>query len=289
MSETAEKATPFTTGTKLYHERARKALPLLVRQAEAGQTVAYSDLAAELEMPNARNLNFVLGSVGETLLELGRTWSQRVPPIQCLVVNKETGLPGEGVAWFLVDKADYAKLSRSQKRAVVKAELSQISAYPGWRKVLAALQLQPVAQDYGPLLAQAAAFRSGGESEEHRRLKEYVAAHPQVVGLAATRPPAATEVALPSGDALDVSFRSSDEWVAVEVKSHLSPIADVVRGIYQCVKYRAVMEATLAADGRVAGVRAVLVLQSKLPSALVPLRNTLGVEVVEDVSPPADA
>lgn len=285
MPETAEKATPFTTGAKLYHERARKALPLLVRQAEAGQTIAYSDLAAELEMPNPRNLNFVLGSVGETLLELSKNWAHRIPPIQCLVVNKESGLPGEGVAWFLVAKADYAKLSRSQKRAVVRAELSQISAYPGWRKVLAALHLQPVSQDYGPLLAQAAAFRAGGESEDHRRLKEYVAAHPQVVGLPSTHPRASIEVGLPSGDALDVSFRSSEEWVAVEVKSTLSPIADVVRGIYQCVKYRAVMEATLAAEGRVAGVRAVLVLQSRLPTSLIPLRNTLGVEVVEEVSP----
>jgi len=289
MPETGDKATPFTTGTQLYHERARRALPLLVRQAEAGQTVVYSDFAAELDMSNARNLNFVLGSVGATLKELSNQWGRPVPPIQCLVVNKETGLPGEGFAWFLVDKTGYSKLSRAQKRAVVKAEISQITAYPDWRKVLTAFQLPPASNNYEALVAEATAFRGGGESDAHRQLKEYVASHPQVVGLPVTHPHAATEVGLPSGDALDVSFRTRDEWVAVEVKSNLSPQADVVRGMYQCVKYRAVMEATLAAAGRLAGVRAILVLQSALPRSLVPLRNILGVEVVDNVAPPSGA
>jgi hypothetical protein len=289
MPETGEKATPFTTGSKLYHERARRALPLLVRQAESGEAIAYSDLADELDMPNARNLNFVLGSIGETLQQLSKTWQQNIPPIQCLVVNKETGLPGEGFAWFLVDRAGYAKLSLSQKQAVVKAELARIFAYPGWRKVLASLQLKPVSQAYAELLAQAAAFRSAGESDAHKRLKKYVATHPNVVGLAATHPRGAIEFGLPSGDSLDVSFRTEREWVAAEVKSELSQVPDVVRGIYQCVKYRAVMEATLAAAGDVAGVRAVLVLQSGLSPNLIPLRNTLGIEVIDNVWPSADA
>jgi hypothetical protein len=284
MSETGEKATPFTNGNKLYHERARRALPLLVRQAEAGQTLCYSDLADEMEMPNARNLNFVLGSVGETLEQLSKEWPQRIPPIQCLVVNKTTKLPGNGIGWFLVDKVSYAKLALAQKRQVVKAELSHVFAYPHWRRVLAALKLQPVVQEYGQLLAGAAAFRGGGEGEDHRRLKEYVALHPQIVGLAASAPSGQTEVGLPSGDSLDVSFREGDVWVAAEVKSALSPVADIVRGLYQCVKYRAVMEAALAAQSLVGHPRAVLVLQSKFPATLVPLRNTLGVEVVEEVS-----
>ncbi|WP_082702668.1 hypothetical protein [Pseudacidovorax intermedius] len=284
MSETGEKATPFTSGTKLYHERAKRALPLLVRQAEAGQTVAYSDLADELEMPNARNLNYVLGSIGETLEALSKSWPQRIPPIQCLVVNKETGLPGEGVGWFLVDKADYAKLPLAKKQAVIKAELSHISAYPHWHQVLAAFGLPPVSQDYGALLQQAAAFRGGGESEDHRRLKEYVAQHPELVGLPSSSARGDTEHSLPSGDSLDVSFSHADEWVAVEVKSARSPIQDVVRGLYQCVKYRAVMEAVLAAQSRRASVRAVLLLESALPGTLVALRNTLGVQVLERVT-----
>ena len=36
------------SGTKAYQVRAREALPLLVRQAEAGAPIFYSDLAEEL-------------------------------------------------------------------------------------------------------------------------------------------------------------------------------------------------------------------------------------------------
>ena len=35
-------------GDKLYQVRARKALPILVRQAKAQQTITYTDLAIEL-------------------------------------------------------------------------------------------------------------------------------------------------------------------------------------------------------------------------------------------------
>ena len=41
-------------GGALYQRRAFSALPLLVRQAEAGQTIHYEQLASELGMPNPR-------------------------------------------------------------------------------------------------------------------------------------------------------------------------------------------------------------------------------------------
>ena len=64
--ETAKTAQPIS-GDKLYQERARRALPLLVRQAQAHAKIYYLDLALELGMPNPRNLNYVLGSIGQAL------------------------------------------------------------------------------------------------------------------------------------------------------------------------------------------------------------------------------
>src|SRR4051794_2827561 len=89
-------------GDKLYQQRARLALPVLVRQALAESPIYYSDLAAELGMSNPRNLNFVLGCVGTTLEALGNKWNEAIPPLQCIVINKSTGLPGEGIGWFLM-------------------------------------------------------------------------------------------------------------------------------------------------------------------------------------------
>jgi hypothetical protein len=272
-------------GDKLYQQRARLALPLLVRQAEAGVPIFYSSLAAELGMSNPRNLNFVLGSIGQTMERLSRAWKQKVPPIQCLVINKATGLPGEGIGWFLVKKEDFAALPLRKKRAIVDAELGHVYTFPRWRDVLTALSLTPASPDFGAVIAEASGGFGGGESEQHRALKEHVAGNPSVVGLPAATPAGETEFPLPSGDFLDVSFSGEDMWVAAEVKSAISDEADVVRGLFQCVKYRAVMEAVMRSEGRPQSARAVLVLESSLPLSLLPLRNLLGVEVVERIVP----
>ncbi len=63
---TAKISEPIS-GDKAYQVHARAAFPLLVRQAQAGVPVFYSDLAEELGMPNPRNLNYVLGSIGQSL------------------------------------------------------------------------------------------------------------------------------------------------------------------------------------------------------------------------------
>lgn len=277
--DTAEAAEPFF-GDKLYHERARQALPLLVRQAHAQQKIYYSSLADELGMPNPRNLNFVLGSIGQALIRLAEEWNEEVPAIQCLVVNQTSQLPGAGIAWF-IDKDDFKDLSTKQKRTIVDAHLQKIFAYRYWNDVLEALELNPVPTNLAALVEAARrAGRGGGESEHHKKLKNTVAMHPDLVGLSSSVPKGVTEYLLPSGDLVDILFRHGSHWIAVEVKSHISGEDDMSRGLFQCVKYQAVLEAFLAATGRPQNVRVILYLDTDLPPALIPLRNVLGIEVI---------
>ena len=70
--ETAEKAYDFLAGDKPYQQRTREVLPILVRQAKAAQKIYYSDLAAEIGIPNPRNLNYPLGSIGNALKALDK-------------------------------------------------------------------------------------------------------------------------------------------------------------------------------------------------------------------------
>lgn len=288
--ETAEIAKPIY-GDKLYQQRARIALPLLVRQAEAGMTITYSDLALELGMPNPRNLNYVLGSIGETLQSLSKEWGEKVPPIQCLVINKNTGLPGEGVGWFLADTdvapqfQNYKNLPNRQQRDIVNKQLHFVFGYKRWRDVLQMLDLKPLASDFSDLLKVTPQRGGGGESENHRLLKEFVANHPEAIGFPKGTPKGKPEHLLPSGDFLDVSFQGADDWIGVEVKSSISNDPDIVRGLFQCVKYRAVMEAVQRASALPQNSRTILVLENKFPAHLLPLKNILGVEIVEGVSP----
>jgi hypothetical protein len=77
------------------------------------------------------------------------------------------------------------------------------------------------------------------------------------------------EVPLLSGDRIDCSFDSGDRIAVVEVKSWISNEDDLIRGIFQCIKYRAVMEA-MTYD-RAVKVDAVLVTEGPIPSERVHL------------------
>jgi hypothetical protein len=81
MAQTEKPLAPYLSGNELYQKRARAALPLLVRQATQSATIFYSDLAAELGMPNERNLNYVLGYVGDSVEALSKDWKEDIPPI----------------------------------------------------------------------------------------------------------------------------------------------------------------------------------------------------------------
>ncbi|MGI9307408.1 MAG: hypothetical protein ACR2P5_08935 [Gammaproteobacteria bacterium] len=92
-------------------------------------------------------------------------------------------------------------------------------------------------------------YGKGGEGEKHKALKEYASKNPQIFGMPGESE-VKTEYPLPSGDSLDVLFKNNNHWTAVEVKSSISNFndKDIKRGIYQCVKYRAVLNAMAEAE-----------------------------------------
>ena len=84
-----------------------------------------------------------------------------------------------------------------------------------------------------------------------------------------------TEVELLSGDRVDVVSIMEDRTVAIEVKSKDSDWFDLRRGVYQCVKYRAVMKAQDIR--RNANVESWLVTETPLSDELKKLARRLGV------------
>lgn len=69
----------------------------------------------------------------------------------------------------------------------------------------------------------------------------------------------------------------------MEVKSRKSSNDDLARGLFQCVKYQAVLKAWRAFECDEADVCVILALEDTLPRSLQGLRNSLGVHVVESV------
>ena len=131
-----------------------------------------------------------------------------------------------------------------------------------------------------------AEFGGKGEGMEHKTLKKLVHNDcDKILRAVGGRKVSVTdrqmEYDLPSGDRVDVSAWDQDLacW-HIEVKSKISSAADIERGLYQCVKYKAVGEAMERVDRTKRSVESLLVIEDDLPSpALKNLAEQLGVHV----------
>jgi hypothetical protein len=77
-----------------------------------------------------------------------------------------------------------------------------------------------------------------------------------------------------------VVFKIGSKYTGVEVKSILSNDDDFNRGIFQCVKYQALLRAEQKAQMIPPVARAVLVVERELPTKLQNLADILGIKVI---------
>lgn len=279
--KTAAVAQGMFSGEKQYQLRARKALPLLVRQALAQAPIKYGALAKELGMPNPRNLNYVLGSVGATLADLGKRWGTTIPALQSLAIAKGSGLPGKG---FFEGFTALEKPTRQQLKAALNEFHGRTFAFPDWFKVLQELDLKPANDDEAIRSVEHARHMHGtGEGAAHKALKDRILASPSLVGLPQHPRSRQCEYSIPSGDSIDVRFDFGSMEAAVEVKPSTSPSADIARGLFQCVKYEVVLHRWRAWESKKVDVRVVLALGGAFPQELHGLKHALNVVVVTDL------
>lgn len=253
--------------------------------------VSYETLAKWIGRDNkhgkghAHGMGSVLGRMGHLLEGIDGEWGEGIPHIQSLVVKKsgpDRGLPAEGIREFW---ENYPMLPREAKRNRVRIEHQRIVDFGSrWNEVLVKLDLPKVVASH-PLQTSSIPFGTGGESVQHKSLKEYVRQHPEIVG-ADSDWAAIPEYPLPSGDSVDVVFMSQDKCIAVEVKSSVSDayLFDYQRGIYQTIKYGALLKAMSKAGGAdiPAAIQSVLVLESSLPQQFRKLAEILEVSVYEN-------
>lgn len=269
-------------GDKLYIRRARLAFPILVRQAKARNAISYGDLAKEIGMPNPRNLNFVLGAIGTIVERLNKADPiRKIPALTCIVISQLTHLPGDGIEWFF-RKEDFTKLLPNEKRNVVDDLLGQIYSFRDWDWVLTQCELDPIKNNSHSfeLGNSIEGGRNGGESEFHKNFKKFIAENPKLFGVS-SKASVITEFELPSQDKIDVCFLFKGELIGVEAKSVISDLKDIRRGIFQCVKYEALLEAMQIVEHGVSNCRVILAVEGEFPMKLLPMKNQLGVTVME--------
>lgn len=268
---------------------------MLVAAARRRKKVTYKDVAQkfrrDLGKPFLRVSPMNIGYVAGNLMHRIEEVASKAPPINTLVINGQTKLPGEGAEWFVrhyLKKIKYSTLSNREKREVLQPVFEDVFAFGDWEKVARlALGLKIAVQpnsifERGESDGKEARLGFGGpaESAEHLRLKLYVQMRPKKFGAPNRCKRGFIEKKLESHDEIDVWFMVPGKQVAVEVKSTKSVESDLRRGIFQCVKYRAVLNAQARSEFKVnpPTVRARLVSEKPLPADLLKLAKRLDVD-----------
>lgn len=280
-------------------QTARAIVPILVWCAQHRQTITYKHLDDELvrrglgHTVHAALYGRAAGTLGDALAETEAELGLNFPPLNILVVNKNTRRPGNGCAAYFNRYTKKGKpfdsLTWDEQGAVVSYATGDIFNCRNWDSLLRHYGMAPLAISVLPEVAglndeaivpPVDGFSNEGESEDHKALKEYVLRNPSLVIQGSTKGWVGTvEEKLPSGDCVDIVFRNGTSVLAIEVKSHISLDPDLSRGIFQCVKYQAVALAWQRSLLEIPNARSVLVIQRELPNVLAELADRLSIEV----------
>lgn len=229
--------------TEATRKNVRLMIPVMIHWAKTGHNEhTYGDLAHAIGKSKFSGIGHALYFVQQVLDNLSTKSSREIPTLNSLCKNAKTMLPSEG---FEFVSPQYNDLDENGKRVFVKGLDSNAMNFPHWDWVLKELELKeavPFTEEQLEAIKNPRCIY-GGEGEEHKILKEYICQHPESINYKDVDF-AETEHILPSGDRLDVYFELSDgTHVALEVKPSISPDQDIARGVFQCVKYYAVMDA----------------------------------------------
>ena len=266
------------------------AMALLLQAIKTGEPfVTYGTIANELEyqLNIPKIFPVPIGHVAGTLMNKILEIDPDAPLINTMI-TRSSGIPGVGVGSYLANRYNNKKLlkwntlSLKMQKNIIEREREKIFIYPDWElineklfsisniklKVKSGNEYDYFNNNYGGGV---------GESEEHLKLKEWVANNPQKIGLNKIFTKGETESRLLSGDIIDVLFSYGNSFRAIEVKSCRSNDEDFKRGIYQCVKYREVKRAEHLPYE--IDVESILVTERELNSELKERAKLLGIKL----------
>ena len=210
------------------------------------------------------------------------------PLLNILLVQQGDKMPSEGAGPFMADYLADPRLAdpkfRSQDPQTWRSASDRITrdvyAFHDWDGVYEDTFGEPLPLPSLPQGSERDGIRHTrrGEGPRHRALRLWVLNNPGAIGRSYARFRTATEVVLDSADRVDVVYYGPDLTVAIEVKSSDSDESDLRRGIFQCIKYRAVMQAMDIRSN--APIVAILVTQIPLPGDLKALARLHEIRLV---------
>jgi hypothetical protein len=274
-----EKLLPYTINT----------LRFLVACAQKERLPTYQEVTNEIRAGSAQNANRGFSSIIRILnaLTLETKFSGLlIPDITTIVRNtgKQTSGPG------IFKRAELENKKPQEKQAWLLSERIRVFDFKKWDLVLSFLGLKPMRNLVPPQSSleefDRVSSKLRGKSQEHQSLQDWIENHPVAAGLfvGETIRSSHQEYLFWSLDRLDILFQTDKEWIGVEVKPSSASDQELQKGMYQVMKYRALIDATLLAEGAIQSCRCVLVIGGALPSSLRPLANRFQIDVIENAT-----
>ncbi|MBN2287038.1 MAG: hypothetical protein JXI43_11365 [Tissierellales bacterium] len=247
---------PAYTVDQLRKEGPPFAMAMLLRSLKAGEPfITYRLIAGELQYQLEIKQIFPIhsGPVVGTLMDKILKIDPNAPLINAMV-TKPSGIPGKGVGNYFADRygkekyRDWDNLHQKEKIELIEKERINIKRYRKWdalnEKLFGSskkIKLRELAgKEIDGISTNGKNYGGPAESDEHKKLKAWVADNPREIGINEYFGKGEIEALLLSGDIIDVLFKHDNDFIAVEVKSCRSNDEDFKRGLYQCVKYREV-------------------------------------------------
>ena len=259
----------------------------LIHAAKRRSSVTYGEAAQRLETEIGFATIFPprMGvPAGEVMYRIQDVHAD-CPLLNILLVRQADRVPGDGAGQFMADYLGNPRLASPQYRerhpgrwrAACEEIATDVYAFEDWDQVYHDVfgQQLPSQTPKGGTEKDGINHGRRGEGKNHKALRLWVKKNPGKIKRAYKEFRAETEVVLDSADRVDVVYYGPDSSIAVEVKSVDSDESDLRRGIFQCIKYRAVMEAMDIRSG--ADIIAVLVTQTSLPGELADLVRLHGI------------
>lgn len=267
---------------------ARGAAPvarLLITKAKFFDKATYGEAKKLLEGELQIDAIFPIqiGHVVGHMMHLIQNENPEAPLLNVLMVNAGNGFPGIGADEFIDEWSGrrYSQMSEENRAKILANVTRDVWAYQDWDKIYKNIfGKEFVNLPEADPSAQTSVGEYGGpaESDEHRRLKEAIAGNPKLAVSVSNEATTKMEAHLKSSDEVDVRVFDAEKEFAIEVKSIRSTDADLERGIYQAVKYLAVINAEYQSLSALAAVEAVLVTERPLPARFQSTAKLLGVK-----------
>lgn len=288
------------TNESLLEHALEPAMRWLIATALDGATMTYGDMKHRLEREASFSTIFTtrIGFVVGELMSKIQGIEPSAPLINVLVVNEKDRQPSEGASSFLAAKfrnphlssKGYKKKYPKRWESYVGRAASQVYSYTPdkwsrlYRRVfernLTADKIEEERKtrqtgnenDFG---IGEEKYGKQGEGKYHKSLRLWVKENPEKVKKSFAGARSETEFNLDSGDRVDAVYHLPNRTVVIEVKSRISNKADMRRGVFQCIKYKAVKKAM---DVRkTVPVQAILVTETTLPDEISALLKLNGI------------